>query len=593
MSFSKRVGKMKYFDYLNEANQIAGLIPKDEYQKLKVAILCSFTIESIEPILRVEAFKEKMNIETYICGYSQYAQDILDETSGLYMFNPDVVILAIRLEEIAPFILNDYIGMMSKTDEVRSQIEIEMESLIRSVKTRCECSILLHNFMIPTYTCCSLFDFQHINGEVNFIRKLNLMLVKLVSKHPEVYVVDIENLAGMMGKQNVVDKKMWYIARNPFNTSFYQLLAREYIRYFKGIFGLKKKCIVLDLDNTLWGGTAGENGMNGIQLSDSFPGRCFKDFQMELIKLNKRGILLAINSKNNYEDAMEIIRNHPDMLLGEANFSCIRINWNNKASNMVEIADELNIGLESLVFIDDNEAECELIRQKLPEVATIVLPNNPLELVGVLAPLSFFDMVRITVEDIQKTAMYKAQLQRNQSKKYLGDLNAYYKSLEMVVTIREVNELLIPRVSELTQKTNQFNLTTRRYTPKDIQTMMQCQDFLLYAMKVVDRFGDNGNVGVCIIQKRSEKEWFIDTFLLSCRVMNRMLENALMAFAYDLAKANHVDKLIGEYFPTKKNKPGERFYEKLGFNKEADKFVLDIHKTCLIWPEYIVRGTIE
>jgi FkbH-like protein len=577
---------MKYSDVLREANQIRRTGASRDVKKIKVAMLSSFTLNCIRPFFEVEADRARFFLDFFWGGYNQYAQEIIATDSKLYEFAPDLLILAVRLEEVYPALVNDYLRVLPCANQALEQIVTEVERLLKLLRTRLVCSVLIHNFLAPIHNCCGLFDFQHPDGAANLVRKLNIALVEMVNRYSGVYVVDFENLAGRLGKRQIMDPKMWYLAKNPYKTVLYQNLATEYLKYLKSIYGVQKKCIVLDLDNTLWGGLAGEDGINGIQLGDDYPGKCYQDFQRELLKLNQRGVLLAVNSKNNLDEALEIITRHPGMVLKEAKFACLKINWENKADNLVAIAAELNIGLDSMVFIDDSQAECELVRQKLPEVTTIQLPDTPFDYRDLLSDLNLFETVAITAESLRKTSMYKTQLQRKHLEASIGSLTEYYHSLKMVVTIREVNELLLPRVVELTQKTNQFNLTTRRYTQKDLEPMTKSADYLLYALQVTDKFGDNGVVGFCIIKKLEPEAWYLDTFLLSCRVLNRTIENAFMAFIYERAKASRVKKLIGEYIPTPKNRPVAHFYEQLGFLKQGGRYVFEVDHGVIRCPEY-------
>ncbi len=581
---------MKYIDYVSLSNYIDNLTPDktNGLKKLKIAFLRSFTLETIKPIFRVEAYKNIINVDLFIGGYNQYFQEIIDTDSELYAFNPDIVVIAVRLEEVFPELINDFLDLRNNLHDVENDILYQYTQMIENIKKNLNCNILVHNFMIPITNYTSLYDIQNIDGQVNVIRKINFKLVKLVSEYSGVYIVDIENLSGIIGKNNIIDKKMWYISKNPYNHKFYIALAKEYVRYIKAIYGMKKKCVVLDLDNTLWGGVVGEGGIDGIKLGEVYPGKCFKDFQMELLKLKNRGIILAICSKNNYEDAVEVLDKHPDMILRKDDFVSLKINWRDKASNIKEISEELNIGLESMVFIDDNPAECELIRQKLPEVTTINLPKRVVEYPSIIANLNLFEIFTIADEDKNKTEMYKSQIKRKGLKEMINNLEEYYKSLEMSVEIKEADEFSIARIAQLTQKTNQFNLTTKRYTEEQIKKLINGNNYLIYYIRVKDKFGDNGIVGVCIVQKISLKEWLIDTLLLSCRVMNRNIENAFIAFIYEQAKKSGVEKIIGKYITTKKNKPVEFIYEKLGFKKIAvNEYSLNVNKTLVQCPDYI------
>ncbi|RKL61634.1 HAD-IIIC family phosphatase [Thermoanaerobacteraceae bacterium SP2] len=577
----------KYSDYINISNQIDKSDEiRQKLKEIKIFFLRSYTLENIETILKVECFKDNMYPKIKIGGFNQYFQEVLNTESDLFKFKPNIVIISIRLEDLFPELYKSSIIAKDILKQKEHEILNMYETIINNIKKNLDAFVLIDNFVPPIYMNNGIYDFQITNGVINFIRLLNYKLVELKEKYKGVYINDLEHISSNLGNENIIDSKMWYLAKNPFNVNLYINLANVYVKYIKAIYGKKKKCIVLDLDNTLWGGIIGEDGFNGIKLGETYPGNCYKDFQIELLKLKQRGIILAINSKNNYDDAIEVINNHPDMILRERDFVSIKINWNDKASNIMDIARELNIGLDSMVFIDDNPVECEYVKEKLPEVVTIKLPENPIDLKNFIDGLDYFESLELTNEDRKKTDMYREQIQRENFKSNFDNIIDFYKNLNMIVTIKSIDDFYIPRVAQLTQKTNQFNLTTKRYTEEDIKKINQSGKYLIYVFNVEDKFGDYGTVGLVIIQKESDKIWYIDTFLMSCRVMNRMLENVMMGFIYEQAVKNSIETIIGEYIPTRKNIPVKDFYPKMGFVEKDRKYYLDIRKANLNYPEY-------
>ncbi|MHC4455244.1 MAG: HAD-IIIC family phosphatase, partial [Planctomycetota bacterium] len=335
--------------------------------------------------------------------------------------------------------------------------------------------------------------------------------------------------------------------------------------YIKPMLSLTRKCIVLDLDNTLWGGVIGEDGLEGIRLGPTSEGRPFQEFQRYLLSLFNRGVILAINSKNNLNDVVNVFNEHPYMILKEEHFSAMQINWDDKISNMKSIVEELNIGMESLVFIDDDKLNREMIKDALPEVLVVDLPEDTSLYLKTLMEINDFNTLQITEEDKKKGEMYAAQKGRHEIKKTVTDITEYLKKLETVVTIEKANYFTIPRIAQLTQKTNQFNMTTRRYMEEDIKQFTTGSNFLVVSAKVEDKFGDNGITGVVIVEKNKGK-WRIDTFLLSCRVLGRKVEETLLAYIIEQAKKEKIEVLIGEFIQTKKNTPAEGFYKINGFS---------------------------
>jgi FkbH-like protein len=371
------------------------------------------------------------------------------------------------------------------------------------------------------------------------------------------------------------------------------LLASEYANYIAACWGDVRKCIVLDLDNTLWGGIIGEDGMTGIQIGYEGIGLAFVDFQRELLNLQQKGILLAICSKNNPEDAYEVIRNHPAMVLREDHFATAQINWNDKAENIREIARRLNIGVDSLVFIDDNPVERQRVREAIPEVVVPEWPHDPCYYKRALCQIAgeYFLKFDVTDDDRRRGEMYHAQAERKHLEENSGDLDAFLRSLQMKLTISTVDSQTMPRVAQLTQKTNQFNLTTRRYTESEIAAMSADVGCRIYWLKLEDRFGPNGIVGVLILRKQSTEWWHIDTFLLSCRVIGRTVEEAFLGYAVRDLKELGATCITGEYIPSAKNGIVANLYGKLDFmpkgsDENRTTWALDLNQKSIKVPEW-------
>lgn len=354
---------------------------------------------------------------------------------------------------------------------------------------------------------------------------------------------------------------------------------------------------MVDLDNTLWGGVIGEDGMQGIKLSAEYPGAAYQALQRVMLDLARRGILLAVCSKNNLEDAMEAIETHPGMLLRSKNFAAMRINWTDKAQNLREIAAELNIGIDSLAFMDDNPVEQEQVRAALPEVTVIDMPADPVDYATALRECPAFERLTLSAEDQQRTSFYVAERERSQAEQTFQTKEDFYRYLEQEAEISPVLPATLARISQLTQKTNQFNLTTRRYSEPQIAEMAAKPDWQVLSIRVRDRFGDHGLVGVAIT--RDEKETCeIDAFLLSCRVIGRTVETALLSYLAQSAAARGRQRLSGWFFPTKKNAPAKEFYSQHGFqlhtqNGQGSLWELDLKQHPIPWPEWIKLNKID
>jgi FkbH-like protein len=545
-------------------------LKKDEiesYNKIKIAVLSSFTTKGIMEILTVKCLEININAKIYECKYGQYMQEILKSDSELYKFSPDLIILFIDLQSLLGdmyFIPN---GMDS--NERKKMIDDKFNSvvnLLTIIKSKLNSKIILHNFEVPIYSPLGILDEKQDLGFIESIEELNKKLRNNYKKDSQVYVFNYDMFSSKLGKQNLLDNKMYYLADMKLKLNYIPNLCDEYIKYIKPILSMSKKCIVLDLDNTLWGGIIGESDVNSIKLGPTPEGRPFYEFQKYLSALNKRGVILAINSKNNYEDAMEVIENNPYMILKENDFASIKINWNNKVQNLREIAKEINIGLDSIVFIDDDRFNVEMIRNVLPEVKAICLPEDPALYVDTLKELDDFNILQLTDEDLKKKEQYYYQRKRNELKSQFLNIDDYLKALQMVVDIHINDYKNIARISQLTQKTNQFNLTTKRYFDEDIKNFMNDGKHMVLSFEVKDKFADNGIVGIAILNKEKDK-WIIDTLLLSCRVIGRRIEDVMMDTIIKLAKEKHVKSIIGEFILSKKNKSVEDLYDKFNFVK--------------------------
>jgi FkbH-like protein len=349
---------------------------------------------------------------------------------------------------------------------------------------------------------------------------------------------------------------------------------------------------VLDLDNTLWGGIIGEDGIEGIKLGNAAPGIEYVDFQRSLLSLYNRGVILAVCSKNNYDDAIKVFQEHPFQILKEEHFAAMRINWQNKASNIAELAKEINIGLDSMVFFDDNPVERAQVSQTHPEVLVVDLPKNPRLYRETLENLDVFDVLSLTKEDMARGEMYAGKRKRAELETSMDSIEDFLRTLDLKVRIKPVDDFDTPRIVQLIGKTNQFNLTTRRYTDAEIKQFREEDTSVVYSMAVMDKFGDEGVVGVAIVKKKDD-DWWVDNMLMSCRVIGRSVETALLAKIVKDARSEGASRIIGEYIPTKKNPPAASVYENHGFRMPAQtendgtSWILNLESDTVDVPEWI------
>ncbi|HLC50567.1 MAG TPA: HAD-IIIC family phosphatase [Candidatus Nanoarchaeia archaeon] len=554
-------------DYINLSEHLNSEIKKGRIKGkgLKIAFLSSFTSNGFKESIFVKCCEAGIIPDIYIGGYNQYSQEILDDSGDLYKFKPNLVILFIDTKSILQdYFLNPYSFPIGKRKAYINSKFDEIKILIEKLKKKTSAKIVVHNFEVPVYSPMGILENRQDFGLKESVEKLNASLRDFCRNNPRVFLFDYESFCSKIGKDNTTDFKMYYMGDIKLSMHSIIRLCSDYMGYIKPLMSLTKKCIVLDLDNTLWGGIIGEDGIKGIKIGNTPEGRPFMEFQKALLAMFERGVILAISSKNNFNDVVEVFKKHPDMVLRENNFASMRINWNDKVSNIIEIAKELNIGLDSIVFIDDDKLNRDLVRKRLPEVNVVDLPEDPSLYLKTLMEINDFNSFSITDEDLKKGKIYAEQRKRTELQSSSKDINSYLKRLGSIVTIEKANDFSVPRISQLTQKTNQFNMTTKRYLEEDIKKMSNDKNLMVVSIRSKDKFGDNGIVGAAIIKKCPD-EWEIDTFLLSCRVIGRKIEESMLWSIMKDAKSRKAKMLKALFIPTKKNEVAKDFYKNNGF----------------------------
>ncbi len=557
----------------------------------RLAILRSFTLEPAVPVLRAAALLGGIDVTAHITDFDNYSQQILDPASGLYAFNPDVVIFAVQARDIAPDLWDRFTDLTAQQRDARvKELMGAMSEWVRAFRSRSRASLLLHTLEQPAFPGAGILDVQNRQGQIELIREINMELQNLAAENPGVHVLDYDGLVSRRGRDGWHDERKWLTMRMPIGAENLAALAHEWLRFLHPLTGRIGKVLVTDLDNTLWGGVIGEDGINGIRMGREYPGAGYRALQRVLLDLNNRGILLAISSKNNEEEALEAL-NHPDMLLRPEHFAAIYANWNPKQESLRQIAEDLNVGLDSLVFLDDNSAERQSIRLGLPEVTVIDLPSDHMGYAKAVRECPLFERTSSTAEDRDRSRFYVEQRQRRDVEKQMSSLEDFYRSLEQKVEIVPLGKDNLRRVAELIKKTNQFNLTTKRHSEAQVAAFGDDPNCDVYAVNVADRFGDNGLVGVCVTRSDGDA-CEIDTLLLSCRVIGRTVESAILSFLAEEARARGMNRLEGWYRPTRKNKPAESVYSTHNFElreqtDEGSQWVLDLRKATVDCPPWI------
>lgn len=551
-------------DFLNQADL-------SRLAHLKIAILRNIMIEPITPYLRYLAYQVGFNGEIAFGEYDNIFQEAVGGQGSLLRGDTDYVLVFTALDTLSPALSRTYATLSA--EQVALEIERVKEyirNVLTGIRTQTDATILWHGWELRAHPALGILDSQSAEGQNAAVYDLNVILKGLLPSVGNAYFVDLNVCLARLGAAQFYDRRYWHIGRAPFTRQALCEIACEDVKFVRALRGKAKKCLVLDCDGVLWGGVVGEDGVAGIKLGHAHPGSAYHELQQEILNLHSRGIILAVCSKNNEEDVWDVFRKHPDMVLREDHIATSQINWRDKAANLRQIALDLNIGLDSLVFLDDSEFEVNLIRGALPEVAVIHMPpTRPAEYRDILASCGLFDMLTLSGEDRERGAMYKAEAARKKLQVQATNLEDYLRALQMVLEVRFADEFTIPRIAQLTQKTNQFNLTTRRYSEDDIKTLAGSEQSDVICARVSDRYGDSGVVGVSVVTYEDETAT-IDTFLLSCRVLGRGVEAAFLAQVLRRARQRGARRVIGEYRPTAKNGQTAGFYGKQGFIPSQD-----------------------
>jgi FkbH-like protein len=562
------------------------------WPRLRWAMLSNTTQEPLRPFLKQLCYDIGFEADVWIGGYDTALQDAsLSECSGA-----DAVVIALRLQLVAPALVDSFVALTA--DAVRAEAQRALDyvsAVVTAVRERSKALIFVHNFETPLYPELGAIDYRSGSGQVNTIRRLNLDLAERLSHDDNVFIVDLDALRGRLAGDRFTDPRTWHIGRVAYTRAAMRAIAAEYVKVVRAAKGRNRKCIVVDADGTLWGGIVGEDGIDCVKVGRSFPGSAFHEFQQALLALRARGILLALCSKNDPEIVTALFAARAaDMALRLDHFASVRVNWADKAQNIREIAAELNIGLDSLVFVDDNPFETALVQQLLPMVHTIQLPADPVEYRDILARCDLFDALTFSDEDRRRSDMYASE-QRRRVEQQSSSMSVaeYLQGLDMEATIDRVDERTIARVAQLTQKTNQFNLTTRRYTESDIRGFAASSDHDVYTARLRDRLGDSGIVGVAIVRHETGRS-HIDTLLMSCRVLGRGVEDALLGACLEASGTRGSAEVIGQFIPTGKNARVSDFYQTHGFAADdAGAFHRSIANAAVEYPAHFKSVVVD
>ncbi len=543
------------------------------FKKIRLALLSDSASQLLNNAIKAYGFEAQLDFEIYEADYNQVDLQVFDPTSELYSFNPDFIFINRCTEKLMKdFYKKDKVLQGVFSDYVADTTRQYYDTITQRLRAK---------VIINTYPEINDSVFGNFASKINtsFLyqqRRTNLALMDLSAQVKDMFVCDLAALQSGLGYHFVFDSKMYVNADMVYSLPFLPYIAKHITDIILSITGTFKKCLILDLDNTTWGGIIGDDGMEGIQVGYLGAGKIFTELQLWAKQLKHRGIIVAVCSKNTEEIAKEPFLNHPDMVLRMDDIAVFVANWETKVENIRYIQSVLNIGFDSMVFVDDNPFEREMVKAGIPDICVPELPEDPAEYLLYLRSLNLFETASFTEEDEQRTKQYQEEAQRNIMLRSFENENDFLANLGMVSDVRSFDAFTIPRVAQLTQRSNQFNLRTVRYTEEDVKRISTDPTYVTLSLTLEDRFGDHGLIGLIILKKEDETTLFIDSWIMSCRVLKRGMENFILNRIVSYAASNNFKKITAEYIPTKKNGIVKDHYKSLNFEPIGDLWVLDV-----------------
>jgi FkbH-like protein len=547
---------------------------KKDFSGLKsynLALLGDSSTQLLHQAIRGYGYTTGLDIKVYESDYGQIDREIKNGASGLYEFGPDAIVI---FHSVQKLISGFYQCTEKEKEEFASSHLDHLRDLLSDIKGRLNTQIIYYNFIEINDAVFGNFSNKIKSSFIYQVRKLNFELMQLAAEHKNLFISDISSLNTQVGLSFSFDPKTYINADMVFSLDFTAKAAKNTVDIILSLSGKIKKCLVMDLDNTLWGGIIGDDGIENIQVGDLGIGKAFTQLQSWIKQLKQRGIILVICSKNTESIAKEPFEKHPDMVLKLDDFSMFVTNWNTKVENLRYIQSILNIGFDSMVFLDDNPFEREFIKKEIPEIEVPDLPEDPALYLNFLREQNLFETASFSAEDAERTKQYQQEAKRTVFKHSHVSEDDYLQSLKMISEIKPFDKFNAPRVAQLTQRSNQFNLRTVRYTEEDILRIAGSPEYLTFSFSLKDQFGEHGLIAALILKYRNDA-LFIDTWVMSCRVLKRGMEQFIINTIMEEAKDKDVKKITGEYLPTAKNGIVKDLYETLHFVPVKNEWVAD------------------
>ena len=532
---------------------------------------------------------ERPAVQAIAAPFGQVIQVLMDDSMECWKHRPEMAIIWTQPHAVIESFRQLHDHKTVSLETILKEVDSYASVLMR-VTHRVKCAIVPSWVVPASQRASSMQDMKHECGIANILMRMNLRLAEHLDQAPNMHLLNAQKWIEASG-QRAVNPKLWYMAKVPFGNEVFREAAKDVKAVLRGIHGQAKKLILLDLDETLWGGTVGETGWERLLLGGHDPvGEAFVDFQQALKALSHRGILLGVVSKNQEDVALEAIEKHPEMVLRTKDLAGWKINWQDKAQNVVDLVSELNLGLQSVVFLDDNPLERARVREALPEVLVPEWPDDPMLYRQALFGLSCFDAPSVSQEDRERTQMYVTERERTRLKTRVGSLDEWLQTLEMMVKIDELNSAHLPRAVQLLNKTNQMNLSTRRMTESELSAWADRPDRRVWTVHVSDKFGSSGLTGLVSVEVREEIGTIVD-YLLSCRVMGRKVEETMLAVAIQYLQSRSVTNIVAHYRPTKNNAPILEFWKRSGlrYDEATNAFHWDPDRSYPVPPQITLK----
>ena len=543
---------------------------------VRMALLGDSATQFLATALKGMGVCRGFKVELFEAEYNQVERQVMDQTSELYAFQPDITVVFQSTHKLlVKYGKADEVAKASLADDRLSFVETMCQSLPGK--------IIYYNYPEIDDTVFGSYANKVPSSFTYQLRKLNYQLMECAVAHPNLYICDMAAIQGRVGREVMFQSSVYVSTEMVLSIDVLPTVAARTWDIICAMKGKLKKCLILDLDNTLWGGVIGDDGMENIQLGHGLGiGKAFTELQLWIKKLKERGIILAVCSKNTESVAKEPFEKHPDMVLRLDDIAVFMANWDNKVDNIRQIQAILNIGFDSMVFLDDNPFERNMVREAIPDITVPELPEDPGDYLEFLYGENLFETVSYSAGDKDRTRQYQVETLRVAQQKTFANEQDFLKSLDMRSCVEGFTPFNTPRVAQLSQRSNQFNLRTVRYTEDDVIRMAADETFQCFSFTLEDKFGDNGLICVIILQKEDAETLFVDTWFMSCRVLKRGMEHFTLNTLVDYARANGFRRIVGEYIPTVKNGMVENHYRNLGFEELPDAsrklYVLDVEK---------------